>query len=476
MPLRYITKQGQTRWRARLRTGTGERQSRSGFPSEQEARAHEEAMRTARRRGQPQRRPKTRLTIYDYWQRWWSEEVTVGKARGTQYGYRDIYACYIGPQIGDVKLRDLVEDPQILVRWRSNLAQTKSQAVVQQAHRVLSSMLSAAAEAGEISHNPILLLAQRSRRGRARKLARTPAPREPVAIDPVAWFLVLDYLRRPTRPPINGNEIRVRRYPLDRECDALILALGFMAGLRLPSEALGLTREDVRNGRLHIEGRSSSGEYAPGSKTGPGRDLPLSRELAEDLERVARSYHDAGRPMGPADFWIAARDGGIWSEHQARNWREREFRPVVRQVAADFPQFPELRTATPYLSRHTFVSCCLQAGISLATVAAWCGTSIQMISRTYGRMIRRHEGTPPLGLAEQYQTAKVQAMSLLSAQPPSASPAQGGPTHGPTAAKLLPAKRLARPIIRVADLLPLGGDDHSAEGATQQHRRGAAPR
>jgi integrase len=401
-------------------------------------------MRTARRRGQPQRRPKTRLRVDDYWQRWWIEEVTVGKARGTQYGYRDIYACYIGPQIGDVRLRDLVEDPQVLVRWRTHLAQTKSQAVVQQAHRVLSSMLSAAAEAGEIPHNPILLLAQRSRRGRARKLARTQAPREPVAIDPVAWFLVLDYLRRPTRPPIKGTETRARRYPLDRNCDALILALGFMAGLRLPSEALGLTRQDVRGGRLHIEGRSSSGEYAPGSKTGPGRDLPLCKELAEELGRVAHSHHDAGRPMEAADFWIAARDGGIWSEHQARNWREREFRPIVRQVAADFPQFPELRTSTPYLSRHTFVSCCLQAGISLATIAAWSGTSIQMISRTYGRMIRRHEGTPPLGLAEQYQTAKVQAMSLLSAQSPTPSPTQGGPTAGPTALKLPPARRRNR--------------------------------
>ena len=58
MPLRYTTKQGEPRWRARWRTGSGERQSRSGFLSEREARAHEEAMRTARRRGQPLRRPK----------------------------------------------------------------------------------------------------------------------------------------------------------------------------------------------------------------------------------------------------------------------------------------------------------------------------------------------------------------------------------------------------------------------------------
>ncbi len=155
---------------------------------------------------------------------------------------------------------------------------------------------------------------------------------------------------------------------------------------------------------------------------------------------AGRADHETPRDLR-ADFWIAARDGGIWSEHQARNWREREFRPVVRQVAVDFPQFPELRSATPYLSRHTFVSCCLQAGISLATIAAWSGTSIQMISRTYGRMIRRHEGAPPLGLAEQYHTARVQAMSLLSAQPPTPTPAQGGPTDGPTAAKLPRARR-----------------------------------
>jgi integrase len=65
---------------------------------------------------------------------------------------------------------------------------------------------------------------------------------------------------------------------------------------------------------------------------------------------------------------------------------------VVRQVAADFPQFADLSNATPYAARHTFMSCCLQAGLSLATIAGWCGTSIQMISETYGRMIRRYEG------------------------------------------------------------------------------------
>jgi hypothetical protein len=45
-----------------------------------------------------------------------------------------------------------------------------------------------------------------------------------------------------------------------------------------------------------------------------------------------------------------------------------------------------------------------------------------------------------LGLADKYQTAKVQAMSLLSAQPPTLSPPQGGPTGD----KLPPVKRRKR--------------------------------
>jgi integrase len=452
MPLRYTTKQGQVRWRARWRTGSGERQSRSGFQSEQEARAHEEAMRTVRRQGQPLRRAKTRITLNEYWERWWREELIVAKARATQYSYRDTYASYIAPRIGELKLRHLVDEPQLLIDWRSKLIKDKSPSAFDHAQRVLSSMLSAAAEEGAIPHNPLLLLSRQGRRGRARTLGRSRPRQEPLAIDPTAWFLVLEYLRRATRPSGVDGEPRSRRYPLDRERDGLIVALGFMAGLRLPSEALGLAKGDVRAGRLHVEGRSSLGEYVSGSKTGPGRDLPLRPELAVELERVQLAYRDASEALGPSDFWISARrDRGIWTEHQASNWRRREFRPVVREVARDFSQFSDLARATPYATRHTFISCCLQAGMSLATIAAWCGTSIQMISATYGRMIRRYEGASAVSLEEQFRAGKVEAVSLLSASSkrskrtgkggptggllgPAAG--QGGPTGGPMAKKL----------------------------------------
>jgi integrase len=314
----------------------------------------------------------------------------------------------------------VIEDPQLLIDWRSKLIRDRSLSALEHAQRVLSSMLSAAAEEGVITHNPLLLLNRKGHRGRRRVIARARPRREPAAVDLTAWFLVRDYLRRPTRPRGTGGRARSRRYRLDLERDALIVALGFMGGLRLPSEALGLVERDVRGDRLHIEGRSSSGEYLPGSKTGQGRDLPLRRELAAELERVRLAYRDAGQPLRPHDFWISARrDGGVWTAHQANNWRRREFAPVVHEVARDFPQFADIARTTPYLTRHTFISCCLQAGLSLATVAAWCGTSIQMISATYGRMIRRLEEAPPVSLDEQFRAGKVEATALLQATPPS---------------------------------------------------------
>src|SRR5690242_16174318 len=100
MPDSYATKEGRVRWRARWRTGGGERHSKAGFETERAARAYEEAMRSDRRKGQPVRRPASRMTVDDYWQHWWTHEVTVAKARATQYSYRDIYTADIAPRLG----------------------------------------------------------------------------------------------------------------------------------------------------------------------------------------------------------------------------------------------------------------------------------------------------------------------------------------------------------------------------------------
>ncbi len=99
-------------------------------------------MRVARREGKPVRLPKTQLTIDQYWELWWGQEVTVGKTRATQHSYRGAYACYIRPRIGRVKLRQLIDDPQVLVNWRLRLARDKSEVVLDHAHRPPKKVLS----------------------------------------------------------------------------------------------------------------------------------------------------------------------------------------------------------------------------------------------------------------------------------------------------------------------------------------------
>jgi len=226
----------------------------------------------------------------------------------------------------------------------------------------------------------------------------------------------MEQLRRGAGASAKDSRSRRPARLLERERGALMVALGFMAGLRLPSEALGLRHRDARDGRLYVEGRSSAGEYTEGTKTGPGRDLPLVGQLTVQLLRAERAHREAGCAFEPDDFWIGSRSGRMWSDYRARNWRRREFKPAARQVPTAFPQFSALASATPYLTRHTFVSCCLQAGLSLATISAWTGTSIHMISRTYGRMLSRHEGSAPMSLAEQFRRARAEAMWLLSSE------------------------------------------------------------
>jgi len=130
-------------------------------------------------------------------------------------------------------------------------------------------MLSAAEE-GAIPHNPLLSPGRFGRRSSSHKLTRGRRARDPLAIDPSAWFLLMEQLRRGAGASAKDSRSRRPARLLERERGALMVALGFMAGLRLPSEALGLRHRDARAGRLYVEGRSSAGEYSSGGR-GPRR-------------------------------------------------------------------------------------------------------------------------------------------------------------------------------------------------------------
>ena len=68
--------------------------------------------------------------------------------------------------------------------------------------------------------------------------------------------------------------------------------------------------------------------------------------------------------------------GGAWGQHDVQN-------PFARAVkTAGLP--PE---TTFYALRHTYISRALRGGVPVAALAKMCGTSGQLIERTYGKFI-----------------------------------------------------------------------------------------
>lgn len=73
----------------------------------------------------------------------------------------------------------------------------------------------------------------------------------------------------------------------------------------------------------------------------------------------------------------AARGGHI----DLHNWRNREWRPAIDAAGLD----TALHT---YSMRHTYPAFALDAGVSIFELARLMGTSVEMIDRTYGHLVR----------------------------------------------------------------------------------------
>lgn len=84
------------------------------------------------------------------------------------------------------------------------------------------------------------------------------------------------------------------------------------------------------------------------------------------------------------DYVFLNPDGGpittVW-------WPEKSWYPVLQRLGVRRRKF--------YATRHTFISVALSKGCNLKWVAEYCGTSIAMIEKSYGRFIS-DDGAAPL--------------------------------------------------------------------------------
>ena len=137
-----------------------------------------------------------------------------------------------------------------------------------------------------------------------------------------------------------------------------------------PSEAAGLrwSDVDVKIGTIDIRRSRVLWQEAAPKTAGSERTIKVVPEL-----------HDILRPLSPvhadSDLHVfRGRDGHPL--HQDRV-TQRHWQPALREL--------QIRPRVLYSCRHTFISLALTAGVNLKWLAEYCGTSVVMIERRYGR-------------------------------------------------------------------------------------------
>jgi integrase len=110
-----------------------------------------------------------------------------------------------------------------------------------------------------------------------------------------------------------------------------------------------------------------------------------ARLLAPVRADLQASRLASGRPANDALVFPNAR-GGLWREHDWRNWRRRTFQPAARALGLDIRR--------PYDLRHAAASLWLHEGQSVVQVAAWLGHSPSMTLSTYAHVIEELRDAP----------------------------------------------------------------------------------
>lgn len=211
---------------------------------------------------------------------------------------------------------------------------------------------------------------------------------------------------------------------------ALVAAMGFTIAAR-PSEWLySATWGDLHHSSIELQRPNT--EKTPithniGLKTGARAALllPNARERIEHY-RNALQTRFGPQPINALIFQTIGPNGPTWTaQHKKKSapvpwtyndykrWTARIWRPA-RQAAALAPDTPPgLTTMRFYDCRHTAISMALHStlvtgphGMNLHNLAGWAGHDVQTLQRYYAHIIARYQGTAPIDLTTECETAK----------------------------------------------------------------------
>jgi integrase len=367
MSVERVHRKSGTVWRVRWREN-GQPHSRV-MGSRRDAELFEADIKRRKRLGQLAQVDTGRQTVAEFAREWWRIHVEPNLAARTRESYAIVFDKHILPRIGGLLLRDVT--PAVVAQLSADLkAAGVGPAAARRALTVLQGIFSCAVTWGHVQSNPVVGV-------------RKPSAQRQRAVAPPSLAVV--------------ERMRAQLLAEHRTRDATLLVVLAHAGLR-PQEALALPWGHVRERTLLID-RAQSDEGLKSTKTGRTRSVRLLAPLGADLAawRLASERSSADELVFPAA------GGGLWRDHDWRNWRRRIFDPLAKSLGA-----PGMR---PYDLRHAFCSLLIAEGLSVVEVARQAGHSPTMTLDTYAHVMADLDGADRVSAEAAIRAARAAEVS-----------------------------------------------------------------
>ena len=284
-------------------------------------------------------------TVGEYFRVWIESKKPPAVRKGLERDYREHFKRYILPQFEAVSLKEVL--PRKLLDFRTYLTDERGLKMK--------------------SARTIIDASFRAMMRDARKIDNL------IDTDP---FAALDWPRLPSPKPdpfTEGDRDKIIQHFKEKNRFYYpFVHLLFWTGMR-PSEVLALRWEDIdlKHGFLSIsKSRYMDAENSP-KTAGSEREIRLLPGVI-DVLKAAKPLH-----VGIAEHVFKNQQGQLLNFH---TWRAKDWYRVLRATG--------VRERKPYSTRHTFISAGLSNGVNIKWLAEYCGTSVTMIEKHYGKYLR----------------------------------------------------------------------------------------
>ena len=215
-----------------------------------------------------------------------------------------------------------------------------------------------------IESNPFLGMAGEIKTKKSSNSSRTPFAREE---------------REAIVRAFENNTYCSRYSPLKHSYYAAYVRFLFLTGCR-PEEAIALKWKHVQSNQIiFCEAVATDVRIRKDTKTHESRSFPINAQLGDLLEAIKPPTVDSETLVFPAR-------GG--KEIDAHNFLNRTWKPIVERLVED----EKVKHYLPqYNCRHTFITLCLEAGVSVVQIARWVGNSPEIIMKHYAGIIKNVE-------------------------------------------------------------------------------------